>query len=100
LWTPFYSLVDIKNRQFPFLPDALLKYTLRTDEALQQIEEPVHIFYAGADEVLPIEHSLKLTQFLKTGDSYKVIEGQQHGWIYRHPELQQKLKNILTEKQN
>lgn len=95
MWTPFYSLVDVKDSQFPFLPDFLMRFRLRTDLALQEIEEPVHIFYAGADKVLPIERSLKLTDYLKDGDSYKVIEGQQHGWIYRHPELEKGLQELL-----
>ncbi|MAO64519.1 MAG: hypothetical protein CL666_05930 [Balneola sp.] len=95
MWTPFYSLVDVKDSQFPFLPDFLMQYQLRTDEALHQIEEPVHIFYAGADEVLPVERSLKLTDYLKEGDSFKVIKGQRHGWIYRHPELEEGLRKLL-----
>ncbi|MDR9414895.1 MAG: alpha/beta fold hydrolase [Gracilimonas sp.] len=95
LWTPFYSLVDVKDSQFPFLPDFLVKFPLRTDEALMNIDEPVHIFYAGADEVLPIDHSLGLTKYLKENDSYRVIEDQRHGWIYRHPELRIDLKKIL-----
>lgn len=95
LWTPFYSLVDVKDSQFPFLPDFLMQYQLRTNVALQEIEEPVHIFYAGADEVLPVERSLKLTDYLKEGDTYKVIEGQRHGWIYRNPELIEGLKILL-----
>ncbi len=97
LWTPFYSLVDVKDSEFPFLPDALMKYKLRTDEALQKIDVPIHIFYAGADEVLPVERSLRLTKYLKEGDSYQIIDGQRHGWIYRHPELQRALSNILAE---
>jgi len=95
MWAPFYSLVDVKDSQFPFLPDMLMRYQLRTDLALQKIEEPVHIFYAGSDEILPVERSLKLTNYLKEGDSYKVIEGQQHGWIYRNPELIEGLQEIL-----
>ncbi|SMO85870.1 alpha/beta hydrolase [Gracilimonas mengyeensis] len=95
LWTPFKSLVDVKDSEFSFLPDFLMKYTLRTDEALQQIDEPVHIFYAGADQVLPVERSLALTDYLKEGDSYTIIEGQRHGWIYRHPELQDGLRELL-----
>ncbi|MDR9417507.1 alpha/beta hydrolase [Gracilimonas sp.] len=95
LWAPFYSLVDVKDSQFPFLPDALVKFPLRTDLAIQQIEEPIHIFYAGEDEVLPLEHSFKLTDYLKGGDSYKVIQGQGHGGIYRHPELQEGLQRLL-----
>lgn len=95
LWTPFYSLVDVKDSQFPFLPDFLMQYQLRTNVALREIEEPVHIFYAGADEVLPIERSLKLTEYLKEGDTYKVIEGQRHGWIYRNQELIQGLEKLF-----
>ncbi|MDZ7807159.1 MAG: alpha/beta fold hydrolase [Gracilimonas sp.] len=53
MWTPFYSLIDVKDSQFPFLPDWLVKYKLRTDLALPKIEEPIHIFYAGEDEMLP-----------------------------------------------
>lgn len=95
MWTPFYSLIDVKDSQFPFLPDFLVQYQLRTNLALQKIEEPIHIFYAGADEVLPVERSLKLTEYLKEGDSYKVIEGQRHGWIYRNPELVKSLRELL-----
>lgn len=95
LWTPFYSLVDVKDSEFPFLPDFLMQYQLRTNVALQEIEEPVHIFYAGADEVLPIERSLRLTEYLKEGDTYKVIEGQRHGWIYRNQELIEGLEKLF-----
>lgn len=95
MWTPFYSLIDVKDSQFPFLPDFLMRFQLKTNLALQKIEEPVHIFYAGADEVLPVERSLKLTDYLKEGDTYTVIEGQRHGWIYRNPELIEGLQILL-----
>ncbi|MEX0844211.1 MAG: hypothetical protein WD022_02975, partial [Balneolaceae bacterium] len=88
---------DMKDSQFAFLPDFLVRYPLRTDLALQHIEEPVHIFYAGEDEVLPVERSLKLIDYLKEGDTYNVIEGQGHGWFYRNPDLNQKLKVILSK---
>ncbi|MEX2605251.1 MAG: alpha/beta fold hydrolase [Gracilimonas sp.] len=97
MWTPFYSMLDMKDSQFAFLPDFLVRYPLRTDLALQHIEEPVHIFYAGEDEVLPVERSLKLIDYLKEGDTYNVIEGQGHGWFYRNPDLNQKLKVILSK---
>ncbi|MBD3615497.1 MAG: alpha/beta fold hydrolase [Gracilimonas sp.] len=95
MWTPFYSLLDMKDNQFPFLPDFLVRYPLRTDLALQKIEEPIHIFYAEEDQVLPVEQSLRLTEFLKEDDSYHVLEEQGHGWIYRNGELVEKIKSIL-----
>lgn len=95
MWTPFYSLVDVKDTAFSFLPDVILRYQLRTDLALQEIEEPVHIFYAEEDEVLSVERSIRLTEFLKEEDSFKVIEGQRHGWIYRNPELINELRKLM-----
>jgi len=97
MWTPFYSMVDMKDAQFSFLPDFLVRYPLRTDAALQQIEEPVYIFYAGDDEVLPIDRSLKLTDFLKEGDQYYILENQRHGWIYRNFELVERMNGILSK---
>ena len=97
MWTPFYSMVDMKDAQFAFLPDFLVRFPLRTDLALKQIEEPVHIFYAGEDQVLPIDRSLKLTDYLKEGDSYFVLEEQGHGWIYRNQELLREMNEILTD---
>jgi alpha-beta hydrolase superfamily lysophospholipase len=96
MWTPYYSMVDMKDAQFAFLPDFLVRFPLRTDLALQQIEEPVYIFYAEEDEVLPIERSLRLTDFLKEGDEYYVLENQRHGWIYRNFELVEKMEKILA----
>lgn len=97
MWTPFYSLIDVKDSEFPFLPDILVKYPLRTDLALIDIEEPVHIFYAAEDKLLPIERSIKLTDHLKSGDTYEIIEGQGHGWFYNNRVLEQKMKMILAE---
>jgi hypothetical protein len=97
MWAPFYSLIDVKDSEFPFLPDILMKYPLRTDLALKGIEEPVHILYAVEDELLPIERSIKLTDHLKEGDTYSMIEEQGHGWFYQNRLVIQKMNSILSE---
>ena len=96
MWTPFYSMVDMKDAQFGFLPDFLVRYPLRVDLALQQIEEPVYIFYAADDKVLPVTRSYKLTEYLKEGDEAIILEGQGHGWIYRNDELLREMNRILS----
>ncbi|WP_421774888.1 alpha/beta hydrolase [Gracilimonas sp.] len=96
MWTPFYSMLDMKDAQFAFLPDFLVRYPLRVDEALQKIEEPVYIFFAAEDEVLPVIRSYKLTEYLKEGDEAFVLEGQGHGWIYRNQELLREMNLILV----
>lgn len=97
MWTPFYSMIDMKDAQFAFLPDFLVRYPLQTNEALQRIEEPVYIFYAAEDEVLPVTRSYKLTEYLKEGDEAFILENQGHGWIYRNRELLREMKMILNQ---
>jgi len=96
LWTPYYSMLDIKDGSYPFLPDFLVRYPLRTDLALQQVDEPVVIFYAGMDQILPIERAMKLNRYLKPGDRHVVLEGQRHGGVFRNPKLIHVTKGFLS----
>lgn len=95
IWTPYYSMVDMKDNSYPFLPSFMLKYPLRTDLALPQVEEPITIFYARNDEILPIDRSLNLTKLLKEGDEYFILENQGHNHVYTNHELVSRLPAIL-----
>lgn len=95
LWTPYYSILDLKNSSYPFLPSFLVRYPLRTDLALPKIEEPVTIFFAEEDEVLPVSQSIRLTEFLKPGDRHIILDDQGHNWIIGNGQLQRELGQIL-----
>lgn len=97
IWAPYYSMVDMKNKDYPFLPSFLVRYPLRTDLAIPKIDEPITIFYAGVDEVLPVDRSIKLTELLKESDEYLVLEGQAHGGIFYNDELRTKTREILSQ---
>lgn len=96
LWTPYYSMVDMKDANYAFLPDFTLRYPLRTDLALPKIEEPITIFYAGEDEVLPVERSMRLTELLKPTDRYIVLENQGHNWLHENQQLRKEIAEILN----
>ncbi len=96
IWTPYYSMVDMKNAEYWFLPTFLVRYPLRTDLALPEIEEPITIFYAGKDVLLPVERGIKLNQFLDENDEYIILEGQGHNGVFHNAELQKKMKEILN----
>lgn len=96
IWTPYYSMIDMKNAQYWFLPSFLVRYPLRTDLALQQIEEPITIFYAAEDEKLPVDRAIKLTQYLDENDSFVMLEGQGHNRVFRNTELQHKMNELLN----
>ncbi|MFN1834130.1 alpha/beta hydrolase [Balneola sp. MJW-20] len=95
IWTPYLSMIDMKDAVYPFLPDFLVRFPLRTDEALQQIEEPVYIFYAEEDEVLPVKRSIRLNDYLKESDKYFILKRQGHGRIYRNNDLLNEMSVIL-----
>ncbi len=96
IWTPYYSMVDMKNAAYPFLPSFLVRYPLRTDLALPEIDEPITIFYAGEDTRLPVERAIKLNKFLDRNDEYIMLEGQGHNGVFHNRQLQQKMKEILA----
>lgn len=98
IWTPYYSMVDMKNASYPFLPSFLVRYPLRTDLALQKIEEPISIFYAENDQVLPVERAIKLNQFLDENDQHYMLKGQGHNGVFLNEEVRQRVPRILNNK--
>jgi len=96
IWTPYYSMIDMKDAQYWFLPDFLVRYPLRTDLAIPEIDEPITIFYAGDDQRLPLDRSIRLTQLLDENDEYLILEGQGHNGVYFNRELQEKMAEILS----
>lgn len=76
IWTPYYSMVDMKDSEYWFLPDFLVRYPLRSDLALQQIDEPITIFYAEEDDRLPVDRAIKLNQYLDENDEYIMLEAR------------------------
>lgn len=95
LWNPYYSIVDMMKRSYPFLPTMLLKFPLRTDLALPKITAPVIIFYSENDEVLPIKRSIKLNKLLKKDDDFYILKGQEHNGLFFNEELLKKLPDLL-----
>ncbi len=97
LWTPYFSMMDMKDSQYWFLPDFLVRYPLRTDLALQRIDEPITIFYAAEDELLPVERSIKLNEFLDGNDEFIMLAGQGHNRVFNNEQLKAKMAEILAE---
>jgi len=62
LVAPYVSLVDMKNRYLPIVPNFLLKYPFRTDLHLKKVTSPISIIHGKIDEVIPFESSLELKE--------------------------------------
>lgn len=60
LVAPYVSLLDMKKRFMPFVPNFILKYPFRTDLFLTRITAPIALVHGKADELIPYESSLIL----------------------------------------
>jgi len=78
LIAPYYSLIDMTHRSYPFIPIFLLKYKFETNEHLKNIKKPVLLVHGDKDIVLPFEGSVSLSKLLNSQSKFVPITGQGH----------------------
>jgi len=94
LVAPYYSIIDMKNRFVPFIPNFLLKYKLRNDENLMEVKCPITIFHGTADEVLPYDSSVKLKE-LRPEIELVTLEGTHHRRTIFHSSVNSTIRGQL-----
>jgi pimeloyl-ACP methyl ester carboxylesterase len=60
LVSPFESMTALAAEIYPWVPSALLRYPLRTDQALPRIRSPVWMAHGERDDVIPPQHAERL----------------------------------------
>lgn len=95
LQAPYYSLIDIKNKSFPFVPSFILKYKFETNKYLQDCSMPVVLFHGTDDEVIYYGSSKKLEKEFKPTDTLITLQGLGHNGMTYDVEYQTALKRFL-----
>ena len=95
LETPFFSLKDIAEHYYPWLPSFILKYPFRTDRFITKIRGEVILIHGTDDEIIHYGSSLKLQKLLKEGDMLYTIKGGRHNNLASFPEYYRYLEEIL-----
>jgi uncharacterized protein len=62
LVSPYRSMAALAGEQFPFAPTVLLRYPLRTDQAIARIQGPVWLVHGERDTLIPPSHSVALQE--------------------------------------
>ena len=57
LVSPYTSMQAMARQHYPWVPAALLRYPLRTDEHLARVRSPVLLLHGDRDELIPLAHS-------------------------------------------
>jgi len=97
LVSPFTSMISMARRQYPYLPDWLVRYQFRTDEHIADVRSPIVFVHGDQDDFIPLEHSITLKERTSATARMLVIEGAGHGDIH---EFQKYLDGLAMELPN
>ncbi|MBT8321415.1 MAG: lysophospholipase [Eudoraea sp.] len=102
LETPYYSLLDIGVKRFPWLPVKwFMKYPLRTYEFVQEVSCPVRVFHGTKDKVIPYDSGLQLFDTIPIKNKvFHTITGGGHNDLVAYPEYRKALDLSLLPDQS
>ncbi len=97
LETPYYSLLDLGARRFPWLPVGwFMKYPFRSYQAVQKVKCPIRIFHGTEDRVVPFDSGQKLYRSIPGDDKeFFAIQGGGHNNLASFPDFQQAVNAVL-----
>ena len=95
LIAPYESIIDMKNRIFPFIPNFLIKFPLNNKRHLAQLTCPVTIFHGTEDEVIPYESSTNLKSLYPDKVRLVSLQGAGHRRSIFHGAIREELAATL-----
>jgi uncharacterized protein len=95
LQAPYYSMSDMMQQQYPFIPTLLLKYKFDTSAYLKKCKMPISIFHGEKDGVIPFESSVRLSKILKKGDRFIPLKDQGHHAMTDNGVFQKEMADLL-----
>lgn len=97
LVSPFESLKAMGDALYPWLPGAVNRYPMRSDEWLPKITGPIIIKHGDSDTLISLSHGERLKK-LRDGIELVVINGAGHNDIHEFQKyldtLSDRLKNL------
>jgi hypothetical protein len=78
LVSPFTSMIALAKQHYPWVPEAVLRYPLRTDQQVARIRTPVLLLHGDRDQLIPLAHSQALLPLVPTA-RLVVVPGAGHG---------------------
>lgn len=85
LISPYESMAALAAEHYPWVPVALLRYPLRTDQALARVRTPVLLVHGERDEIIDPSHSERLQRVAPHAERV-VIAGAGHNDLQEVPQ--------------
>lgn len=83
--TPFTSLASAAARRYPYAPQFLVKYPLRTDAVIGSVRSPMLLISGTQDPLTPLADSERLRSLARSPVELLVIDGAGHNDIQKFP---------------
>jgi uncharacterized protein len=84
LVSPYTSIAALTADYYPWVPQALLRYPLRTDEVIAKIRGPLLLFHGDKDELIAPRHSETLKALAPQAQLIYVV-GAAHNDVQKFP---------------
>jgi uncharacterized protein len=84
LISPYESMAAMAREHYRWVPGALLRYPLRTDEALKRVKSPVLLLHGARDEVIDADHSARLQRVAPHAERV-LVPGAGHNDLQQFP---------------
>ena len=95
LAAPYLSMLDLKNRLMPFIPNFVVKYPLRNDRWIPEIKAPITLFHGTEDQVIPYDSSKKIQALNEPQTTLIPLKGVGHRGVLFNDLFRQKLREII-----
>jgi pimeloyl-ACP methyl ester carboxylesterase len=95
LVSPYTSMTDMAREYYPWVPSAILRYPLKTNELMPKLNTKILLLHGSDDKLISVEHSRRL-QRLNPNTELVEIRGAGHGNIHEFPSYIIKLKDALA----
>jgi len=95
LQAPYFSLGDMVQHGYPFVPPFLLKYKLETNKYITECKMPIVLIHGDVDEIIPHSQSVKLKALLKDTDQFITLKGQGHNGMTFQQEYKEALERVI-----
>lgn len=96
LVSPYSSLQAMGDLRYPWLPQFINRYSMRTDLWLPNIRRQVMIAHGDRDRIIPLEQSERLRQ-VRAGVDFLLVQGAGHNDIHQFPAYLEGLAERLTK---
>jgi pimeloyl-ACP methyl ester carboxylesterase len=94
LVSPYVSMRQLAALHYPWVPGALVRYALRTDEAVAQLHKPILLVHGDRDALIPLAHSRQLAARAPQARLI-VIPGAAHADVHRFDDYRAAIAQAL-----